>query len=297
MRMYLECIPCMFNQGIFAARQAELSPEGQKEVLDALACLVPRISMKASPPEIAVEVYRVIREKTGLVDPFAAVKRESNENALAVYPEMLRRVKGSVDPLSLAVQIAISGNIIDYGANIRIDLKEEICRILDEEASAIAGEEKRLFDLEAFRSALSAAREILYIGDNAGEIVFDRVLIETLLRLYPDVTIRYAVRGEPIINDVTLEDALAVGMDRVCEVVDSGSPAPGAVPALCSPAFRRLLETADLIISKGQGNYEALSGTDYPVFCLLRVKCPVIAADIPAHLGDVCLFRAEARKV
>jgi len=291
MRMYLDCIPCMFNQGLFAAREVGCSREQQKALMDALARQVPDISTEAVPPEIAVDVYRIIRDMTGADDPFQAVKQAGNKAALAVYPELKEQVEASETPLLSAVQIAISGNIIDYGADTQIDLTEEIRKILDDETRAIAHEDRRLFDLEAFRSALDEAREVLYIGDNAGEIVFDRVLIESLLKFCPGIHIRYAVRGEPIINDVTMEDALAVGMDGVCEVVSSGCPAPGAVPHLCSREFLDFMDRADLIVSKGQGNYEALSGTRYPVFYLLRVKCPVIAADIPARRGDVCLFR------
>lgn len=290
MHMYLECIPCMFNQGIFAAREVGCDREKQKAVVDAIARLVPDISIESTPPEIAVDVYRIIREVTGSDDPFAAVKDASNRAAMSVYPDLIQRTQESDDPLLTAVQVAVSGNIIDYGANTRIDLAEEIQNILDEEERAISHEDRRLFDLDAFRSALGQAREVLYIGDNAGEIVFDRVLIEILRKNYPGLRIRFAVRGEPIINDVTVKDARDVGMNGVCEVVSSGSPAPGAVPRLCSREFLGLMEKADLVISKGQGNYEALSGTDYPVFFLLRVKCPVIAADIPAKRGDVCLF-------
>ncbi len=290
MRMYLDCIPCMFNQGIFAAREAGCDRKKQKDVVDAIARLVPDISIESTPPEIAVDVYRIIREVAGSDDPFAAVKEASNRAALAVYPDLIQRTNESDDPLLTAVQVAVSGNIIDYGADTQIDLAKEIRNILEEEARAVAHEDRRLFDLETFRAALKNAREVLYIGDNAGEIVFDRVLIETLQRGYPDIHICFAVRGKPIINDVTMKDALAVGMNEVCEVISSGSPAPGAVPRLCSREFLTLLETADLIISKGQGNYEALSGNRYPVFYLLRVKCPVIAADIPAKRGDVCLF-------
>ena len=291
MRMYLDCIPCMINQGIFAARETGCDLDRQKAVVDAIARRIPDFSMDAAPPEMAVDVYTIIRRITGSDDPFSAVKRASNQAALSVYPELVKRVKEAENPLLTAVQIAVLGNILDYGANTNIDMKHEIRKILEEEAAAIDGEESRLFDLASFESALKGAGEVLCIGDNAGEIVFDRVLMEYIRREYPETTLRYAVRGRPIINDVTMEDALEVGMDRVCGVVSSGCPAPGAVPALCSGEFLRLLQSADVIISKGQGNYEALSENDYPVFFLLRVKCPVIAKDIPANIGDVCLFQ------
>lgn len=291
MHVYLDCIPCFFNQGLFAARQVGCSPACQKKLMDAISARVPDISLDRSPPEIAVDIYSIIRDILQVDDPFESVKKASNEAALAVYPELVQRIRDSSDPLLTAVLVAISGNIIDYGANVHIDLAKEISHILTKEAKKMTQEDTRLFNLEHLRASLGSSHELLYIGDNAGEIVFDRVFIETLLQLYPDLRIRYAVRGRPIINDVTLKDAEAVGLDRVCEVVSSGSPAPGAVPALCTEEFQKLLEQSDIIISKGQGNYEALSDSTYPVFYLLRVKCPVIAADIPAEKGSICLLR------
>lgn len=291
MRTYLDCIPCMFGQALFVAREAGLGEREQKALLDEVASLVPAMSMESSPPELAVDLYRAIHRAVGSDDPYAAIKAAGNEAALSVYPDLVTRLRRAEDPLETAVRIAILGNIIDYGANAGLDLKREISKILREEDRTIAREEARLFDLEGFRSALGEARELLYLGDNAGEIVFDRILIECLSRLYPELKIRFAVRGRPIINDATLADAAAVGMDALCEVVDSGSPAPGAVLGLCTPEFRYLLERADLVISKGQGNYEALSGSTYPVYFLLRVKCAVLAAHIPAERGSVCLFR------
>lgn len=293
MKTTLECLPCFLSQGLFAARQAGASRAEQKRVMDAVAALIPEIAFDASPPEIAVPVYRRIREITGNPDPFAAVKEQSNRAALAIAPSVRERIANAPDPLLTGVLAAIAGNIIDYGANHKFDLKEEINRILTTAAESAKREETRLFNLESLRSRLGEARNILYLGDNAGEIVFDKLLIETLQGLYPAGRITYAVRHEPIINDVTLEDARSTGLDEVCPVVSSGSRAPGTVPELCSPDFRKRMEEADLIISKGQGNYESLSDTALPLYYLLRVKCPVIAADIPAEMGDICLLKGN----
>ena len=293
MRTYIDCIPCLLGQALTAARAANCPEETQLEILHTVAGILPDLPLTDSPPKNAVPVYRAVSRISGNADPFEAEKIANNAAALSIYPDLKSRAENSQDPLLTGVEIAISGNIIDYAAAAHIDLEREIRNILAQEHTAISTEEGRLFSIGRFRKALAEAGNVLYIGDNAGEIVFDKVLAETLGRLYPKLNLRYAVRGFPIINDITMADARQVGMDEVCEVISSGSPAPGAVPEYCSEEFRELLNTADLIISKGQGNYESLSGTGLPVFYLFRVKCPVIAGHVKAELGDICLLTEQ----
>ena len=291
MKTYLDCIPCFFNQALFASRLADCSEEQQKQILDEVCRLVPELPMTASPPENAVPLYRIISAISGNPDPFSEIKERSNKAAQEVYPRLEQMAGSSDDPLLTAVEIAISGNIIDYGANTNTDLMAEIEKILDQEERALRRERSTLFDIAGLKEALSSAKELLYIGDNAGEIVFDMILVKTISRLYPGIKIRFAVRGAPVINDITMEDAVSVGMDKLCEVVSSGSSTPGAVLKSLSAEFSRLVNNADVIICKGQGNYEALSGSNLPVFFLLRVKCGTIAGHIPAEKGDFCLIK------
>lgn len=291
MQTYLDCLPCFLRQALATARIAGCDADQQREILNSVALMLPDFPQGSSPPMNAIPIYRKIREISGNPDPYADQKAADNLAALDIYDYLVEQLDSSEDPLLTGVEMAISGNIIDHGAAAHFDLKSEIGNLLKREHGAVEREEGRLFEIARFRAALERAREILYIGDNAGEIVFDKAFILSLTRLFPKTTIRYAVRGEPIINDVTLADAQLVGMDEVCEVISSGSPAPGAVPAYCSPEFRALMERADLIISKGQGNFESLSETGLPVFFLLRAKCPVIAEHLNASVGDVCLKR------
>ncbi len=293
MQTYIDCIPCLYNQALTASRTAGCSEKTQLEILHAVAGILPDLPLTDPPTKNAVPVYRLVEDLSGNPDPFREEKQANNTAALSIYPDLKTRVKSAADPLLTGIEIAISGNIIDYAVASHINLKQEIGKILAMEDSAIKREESRLFAIDKFRRALEKAEKIVYIGDNAGEIVFDRVLAETLVEIYPEKDLTYAVRGRPIINDVTLEDARQVGMMSVCPVVSSGSPAPGAVPELCSPEFQTMLKEADLIISKGQGNYESLSGTGLPVFFLLRVKCPVISRDVKAEMGDICLISEQ----
>jgi uncharacterized protein with ATP-grasp and redox domains len=172
--------------------------------------------------------------------------------------------------------LAIAGNIIDLAANSSYDLWATVQRVLDQPFA--------IDDSEAFRDALASADTLLYLADNAGETVFDRVLIETLER-----PVLYAVKGGPVLNDATMDDALAAGLDEVADLVSTGSDAPGTVLGTCSAEFRRLYEEAQLIVAKGQANYETLSGEGERLFFLLQTKCPVIAQDVGVPQGGVVL--------
>jgi len=223
-------------------------------------------------------VHRIVRQLTGDDDPYAAVKAESTREALRLYPRLKALVAEDGDRLERAIRIAIAGNVIDFATGADFDIKEGLERILNQPFA--------INDIAAFRKALSEARSVLYLGDNAGETVFDRVLIEAL-----DVPVIYAVKGGPIINDATVDDALAAGLDEVAEVVSTGSDAPGTILSRCSAEFRALYERAELVIAKGQANYETLSGEGGRLFFLLKVKCPVIARDIGAPVGSIVLKR------
>ena len=281
MKTYLDCIPCFLKQALFAARAALDDEEKIKEVLDRVGMLVSEIPLDSSPPETGREVYRVVREVTGVDDPFATLKAESIEKALALYPSMKQIVGDSDDPLETAVRLAVAGNLIDFGANPDFNLERDVKEALRKEPA--------INHYEAFKNKLEGAREILYLGDNAGETVFDRVLIEVMAK-----PVTYAVRERPVINDATVEDAVRSGLDELAEVVSSGCDAPGVILNRCSEPFLDHYKRADLIISKGQGNYETLSGEQRPIFYLLKTKCPVIAADLGVKDGDTVIKYALA---
>ncbi|MCK4389342.1 MAG: DUF89 family protein [Desulfobacterales bacterium] len=281
MKTYLDCIPCFLKQALFAARAALDDEEKIKEVLDRVGMLVSELPLDSSPPETGREVYRVVREVTGVDDPFATLKAESIEKALALYPSMKQIVGDSDDPLETAVRLAVAGNLIDFGANPDFNLERDVKEALRKEPA--------INHYEAFKNKLEGAREILYLGDNAGETVFDRVLIEVMAK-----PVTYAVRERPVINDATVEDAVRSGLDELAEVVSSGCDAPGVILNRCSEPFLDHYKRADLIISKGQGNYETLSGEQRPIFYLLKTKCPVIAADLGVKDGDTVIKYALA---
>jgi hypothetical protein len=276
MNTYLECIPCFFRQALFAGRAAADDESTVKEILDRVAALVPDIPLDSSPPETARLIYRVVRDVTGKADPFETYKEKSIETAKSFYPELKSIVELSEDPLRAAVKVAIAGNVIDPGADPHFDLEREMEGFLSQDLS--------LDDYESFRRSLESATRVLYLGDNAGETVFDKILIETIAK---DVV--YAVRGAPIINDATIKDAEKSGLGEVARVVSSGCDAPGTILKRCSETFLEIYNSADIIISKGQGNYESLAGEKGPIFFLLKAKCPVIARHIGTETGVMIL--------
>lgn len=281
MKTYLDCIPCFLKQALFAARAAVDDEETIKEVLNRVGSLVSEISMYNSPPETGRDIYRIVREVTGVDDPFAGLKNESIRTALSLYPQCKQQVEVSGDPLETALRLAIAGNVIDFGANPDVQLETEIRETLLLQPT--------INDSEAFKEELKSARSILYVGDNAGETVFDRILIETMAR-----PLTYVVRERPIINDATVEDAIKSGLNEVADIVSSGWDGPGVSLKDGSEAFLRHYGRADLIISKGQGNYETLSGEKRPIFYLLKAKCPIIARDLGVNKGDTVIKYALA---
>jgi uncharacterized protein with ATP-grasp and redox domains len=276
MKTYLDCIPCFFRQALFAARLAVQDEDQIKKILDDIGRLLPQIPLDSPPPETGWMIYKKIREATGVQDPFKALKEESINRAMQFYPELKNLVRTGPDPLEMATKLAVAGNVIDFGANPDFELERDILATL--KADPVIDHYGLLVE------KLVTAKTILYLGDNAGETVFDKVLIEVF-----DKPVVYAVRGAPIINDATLEDARKSKLDEVAKLISSGCDAPGFLLNRCSKEFKEYLKKADLIISKGQGNWEALSDLHLPIFHLLKVKCPVIARDLGVAPGDTVI--------
>jgi len=289
MRTYLDCIPCFFKQALESARLAGAGRKKQKRILDELAAVLPKFPLTSSPPEMARIIYGLARTITQKDDPYKKIKEKSNKLALGVYGKLKNKVKHSPDSLLTAVELAIAGNIIDYGVKNSLSVDKELEKILKEENKAIKKEGKAIFDYQRFKRVLDGAKTILYLADNAGETVFDRVLIEEIRRIDKDKDIIYAVKERPVINDALLKDALTCGIDKVARVISSGLDAPGTILTLCAKDFLKIYRSADMVISKGQGNFEALSRTKREVFFLFMAKCPVIAKDVGCEIGDVIL--------
>ncbi len=277
MKTYHDCIPCFVRQSLEASRLVTGDKSLHERVLRDMLKKISEMDLDQPPPLMGREIHRKIRELTGSDDPYSVVKAEYNAFALGMYDEMKNRVKKSKDPFATAMRLAVAGNIIDFGVASDLD-KSYVRRVIEDSLTGpLHG------DPDHLEQAARKARHILYLGDNAGEILFDRILIEEL----PADRVVFAVRGGPVINDATMEDADAVGLSELVEVIDNGTDLPGTFLPECSDTFLRQFEKADLVISKGQGNYETLSGSgaeDKVVF-LFKVKCEVVASDTHCEKG------------
>ena len=282
MQAYLDCVVCLVRQCLDASRMLTDKIEIQEKILRQVLLEISSMSFEQSPPYMALKVHRLIREIAGDGDPYKEAKELFNRVALELYPELKEKIKGSPDPLETAVRLAIAGNIIDFAVSGNLDRNEVEKTIINSLQQPLA-----INKLPQLREAAREATSILYLGDNAGEVVFDRLLIE---ELQPAAKITFAVKGHPVINDATMEDAVATGLTQVVKVVSNGSDAPGTILELCSPEFQRWFKNTDLIIAKGQANYETLSEAAEKVYFLLMAKCPVIARDIGCKVGDMVVL-------
>ena len=286
MKLYLDCIPCYLRQAIEAVRMVTDDKKIHEKVL--------RESIKAAsgfdPDEIGFmvqyEIQKIIKRLAPDADPYKEVKEKFNKICLELADGLKNMIKGSSDPFETGLRIALAGNIIDFGPGA--ELNKDIIKRNIEEALV---QEMQSSSIRQLREEISGAEKILYIGDNAGEIVLDRLFIENL----PTGKITYAVRGGPVLNDATIEDAEMVGMGKVVRVITTGLDMPAAVLRLCSRKFKREFGISDLIIAKGQGNYEALSDEQKNIFFLLKIKCPVIAESIGNgyDIGDIIVHKGR----
>ena len=285
METYLDCLPCFLNQALRAARAATKDETLQRQVVDAVAQMIPELPLDLKPPELARQTYRIIAEITGNKDPFHKAKAEANSTVLAIYPRLQKIVQDSKDRLFTACRLAIAGNSIDLGPKFDYGSVGSLINIAASPLPLTINEYDR------FRKSLNTCQRILYLGDNAGEIVFDRLFIEEINHVRK-LDICFVVRHIPVINDVTIDDALTVGLDRIVRVVSSGSDAPATVLPECSSELQQLYHSADIIISKGQGNYESLEGEAGNIYFLLRAKCSLIAKSLGVNMGD-CVLKQQ----
>ena len=241
------------------------------------------MNLDQSPPVMGQYIHKLIRELSGHDDPYKKIKDRFNNFALKLYPDLKQRIQSSSNPMDTAIRMAIAGNIIDFGVNSQLD-RSVISDTIEQALSA------QVFgNIEVLCDSIDSAENILYLGDNCGEIVFDRLLIEQL----PVHKVTFVVRGGPIINDATMADARETGMTELVTVMDNGSNIPGTVLEKCSKEFRECFAHADLIIAKGQGNYETLSSCKKNIFFLLKAKCPVISGHMGCEPGSFIVKRSS----
>ena len=280
-----ECIPCIIKQAYDSAKRFTTDNiELQFKIVKEACSEVLSIEENSTSQKFASVIQNIIEKNTGLKNPYKKLKEKNLKEAKRYIPYLETIVENSYDKLQMAVRAAIIGNIIDLGANPKFDIEYEVNRITDNNINLDA--------LKNFKDDLKNSNLILYIGDNYEEALFDKILLKQLL----PKKIVFAVRSKTILNDITLEDAKALGIDKICEVMESGSKIAGTDLFQCSSEFLNLFEKADLVIAKGQGNFETLLKVNRPIYFLFKVKCDVIARRSGLPIGTIALYLNNNKK-
>lgn len=281
MKSYKGCIECFYKQARRTAGLVTDDPDKYKEIDRRIKNYLKRVSFRRAPADLSTWTVKFVYEVTGCADPYLRLKQKYNRIAKKLYPELKKIVGDAPDPVLMGIKVAVAGNIIDLGILPEFDLDKTIKR-------AVSGKFP-LNNYRMFRKVLDKSKKILYILDNSGEIFFDKPLIEELARTRKVVA---AVKSGPILNDATMEDARLANLIKVVKVITTGNSCLGVNWARSSKGFKKAFNNADLIISKGQANYETLDGvkSPAPIFFLMQSKCPVVAKYMGARLGDI-IFR------
>lgn len=262
---------------------AEINEDRQHEILFELMDNIKKMDRNNTPAENSTEILLKVYRLLGNSDPYKEAKQYSNDLALKIYPKLKELLEQSDDRLYDALKIAVAGNIIDMGINRTFDINESL------KYSLRVGFSRDNYDL--FVKKLQQVDEVVILGDNSGEIVFDKILVEELVRMGKKII--YVVKDSPILNDATMDDAIYVGMDKIARVITTGSNYLGAPLNRVSLTLLNLLQQAKLVISKGQANFESLEQEEIAknkIFFLLKIKCDGVGRVAGAKLGDVVFF-------
>jgi uncharacterized protein with ATP-grasp and redox domains len=281
MKLHLDCFPCLLKQSIIALRLGTRDEALQQIILKSVLEDIQKADLSKPAAYTTTFIHRKIRQMLG-IDPFKEIKSEYNQIALGLYPSLKNIIEKSHDPLWTASRLAIAGNVIDFGIFTSVDIEGTVRKSLSTKLSAD--------DYSNFKNTISHVDEILYLLDNAGEIVFDRLLIETLITFGKKV--KAVVKGSPVINDSTIDDAKESGLVEICEVIDNGSDAVGTILKWTSFTFQSVFKDAQLVISKGQGNFETLHNTKKKIFFFLQSKCDVISKELGISTGSMLLRKS-----
>ncbi|MFW6237967.1 MAG: damage-control phosphatase ARMT1 family protein [Halanaerobiales bacterium] len=280
MKIEMDCIPCLLRQTLEASRMATGDEGLIRDILNEYAREIPQMNGELGP-HISGRFQEIIKQKTGVDDPYLEVKKNNIEMARFFFEEVQEVVDRSQEPLLGSLIMAAMGNSLDAGLNLDVDLKEGLRRALEDGFVRS--------DYDQFFEKIKESETILIVADNSGEAVFDSLLIEELKKF--NLKMIYAVREVPVLNDVTLDVARDVGIDDLCTVISSGVKTPGIVLEESSAEFKKYFRTADVVISKGMGNLEALTETDREIYYLLKAKCNVIAGYLDVKIGDLVFVR------
>ncbi len=286
MNIARECYLCLYKQIFKLADKFCKDEKCASKILREGAKILSEYDIDVVPPEIAANTYKKISEILEIEDLFEEEKKESIKEALKLKPSLKLKLLKSKNKLLDACKIAIAGNVIDLGVHQSYDLTKELKKIFEIEFG--------INNFDEFEKNIKNIETICYLADNAGENVFDEILIETIKEINPNIKIYYLVRGKPIINDVTLKDLIGLEIFNVAEVINTGVPSPGFHLKFANEISKKIFYNSDMVISKGMGNFECLfDECKREVFYLFKVKCEAVARTSHTNVGDYVLLKGN----
>lgn len=283
MNSTVTCVQCYLLQAINCMHAIDIPEDEQLACVYALMDEVKNFNTQDSPAKNSSLALLDIYRRIGNCDPFAKAKADSNQLALSLYPALEEEIHKAQDPLYTAFRIAVAGNVIDLGIQKSFDIHQALAQALQEGFA--------IDHYQAFCRRMDESDEVVILADNAGEIVFDKILVQQLRQKGKQVV--YIVKSSPILNDATRKDAEDVGMDKLARIVESGSPFMGTHLDDVSPACAAIVKQAKLILSKGQANFESLEQESClwgNIFFLLKIKCAQVGAAAGAPFGKMVLL-------
>jgi hypothetical protein len=275
--MELDCLPCICRQTLESARMATEDENIQQDIMKKYAQILPRaVDEDISAPELSAEIQAYIKKISGVNDPYKKLKEKNLEAASKILDIAKKEIADAEDPFLAALLMAAMGNSIDAGVSLNVEIEENIERALKHSF--------KINDYKKFLIDINKARELLFIADNTGEALFDKLLLQKLKNY--DLNITYVVREAPILNDLTKKEALEIGIDEYADIISGGSKAPGMLMQTATSEFLEAYNKADIVLSKGQGNLEGLYQEEENIYYLLKAKCELIAKILDVEIGD-----------
>ena len=281
-RLQPECIRCLVERQLYAY-PADASPDKQLDYMQRLLGLIAGARRDVGVPVLSREIKRLKEELFGTAEDYTQIKRHFNALMLARENELQSRIDAAADPLMEGLKCAFTGNYIDFGAAMHKVDEQQLDELLASPPHFEADEQT----IAHLRAELLSAKRIVYLTDNCGEIVMDKLLMRVIRRINPEAELVVIVRGDDVLNDATREDAQQVGLDTVARVMDNGSDVAGTWLEEISPEASHTLETADVILAKGQANFETMRGCGMNVYYLFMCKCNMFASrfNVPRFTG------------
>lgn len=280
-RLNPECISCLMKKHL-EAYPKETSRLDKIQYMQSILKIISDADKEMSAPELLSQINEVKRDMFGKAEDFTVIKKHFNSMMMSFENDIMSKINSADDPLRMGLCYAMTGNYIDFGALDSVG-EDKLRELIENVNENMIGDN----EYDGFKREIENSKKIVYLTDNCGEIVFDKVFISVIKNMFPDVSITAIVRGYDVLNDATMTDANEIGLDKVVEVIDNGTDIAGTCLDKISEKASEIIDSADLIISKGQGNFETLQMCGKNIYYVFLCKCQMFADrfNVPLYSG------------